>query len=423
MSSNSASASPPEPMPEIRVPALLTFLGLSAGIALGLLLAGTPMQASLNAIAEPVGKLWLNALQMTIVPLVSALLFTGIVQTVAAAEGGALARRAVGWIALFLVWGAVLAALLMPLLLDLFPVPPGAVAALSVSDGSAAGSVPGVAAFLGALIPANVLDAAAKSATLPLLVFIALFALGTTRLAPGQREILSRLFAALAGAMMVMIGWVLAVAPIGVFALGFGVAANSGMSAVAALGHYIALVAAMGALVVVSAYAAAVLFGGVRLGAYARALVPVQALAFSTQSSLACLPAMLVACRRLGLRETTAELVLPLAVALFRATGPAMNLAVAIYAARLTGTPLTPGVIAAGLAVSLVTTLGAVSLPGTLTFISSIAPIALAMGVPIGPLGLLIAVEMLPDIMRTIGNAMMDVTLVTVVDRRRQSGG
>jgi Na+/H+-dicarboxylate symporter len=192
------------------------------------------------------------------------------------------------------------------------------------------------------------------------------------------------------------------------------------MSAVAALGHYIALVTAMGALVLATGYVAAATVGRVRLGAFTRALLPVQALALSTQSSLACLPAMLAACRKLGLRESSAELVLPLAVALFRATGPAMNLAVAIYAARLTGTPLTATTLGAGFAVSLVTTLGAVSLPGTLSFVSSIAPIALAMGVPIAPLGLLVAVEMLPDLMRTLGNVTMDVALVCVADPERE---
>jgi len=60
---------------------------------------------------------------------------------------------------------------------------------------------------------------------------------------------------------------------------------------------------------------------------------------------------------------------------------------------------------------------GAVSLPGEVTFISSIAPIALALGVPIAPLALLVAVEMIPDIFRTIGNVTLDVALATVVDR------
>jgi len=71
----------------------------------------------------------------------------------------------------------------------------------------------------------------------------------------------------------------------------------------------------------------------------------------------------------------------------------------------------------AGLAVALVTTIGSVSLPGSISFVTSIGPIALAMGVPIGPLALLVAVEMLPDIMRTLANVTADVALASATDR------
>jgi len=65
---------------------------------------------------------------------------------------------------------------------------------------------------------------------------------------------------------------------------------------------------------------------------------------------------------------------------------------------------------------------GAVSLPGEITFISSIAPIAMALGVPIAPLALLVAVEMVPDIFRTLGNVTFDVALASVVDRGASDG-
>ena len=108
---------------------------------------------------------------------------------------------------------------------------------------------------------------------------------------------------------------------------------------------------------------------------------------------------------------------LPLAVALFRATGPVMNLGVAIYVAHLAGVQLTPQAIAAGVAVALLTTISSVSLPGAISFVTAIGPIAIAMGVPVEPLALLVAVEMLPDIMRTLGNVTMDVAVTATVDR------
>jgi Na+/H+-dicarboxylate symporter len=152
--------------------------------------------------------------------------------------------------------------------------------------------------------------------------------------------------------------------------------------------------------------------------AFTRAVGPAHAVAISTQSSLASLPAMLKGTERLGVPVSASGVVLPLAVAIFRATGPAMNLAVAIYVAHLTGTQLGPLQLAAGVALAATTTLGAVSLPGSISFITSIAPICFAMGVPIEPLVLLVAVETLPDIVRTTGNVSMDVAATATVARR-----
>ncbi|HNN56129.1 MAG TPA: cation:dicarboxylase symporter family transporter, partial [Novosphingobium sp.] len=230
------------------------------------------------------------------------------------------------------------------------------------------------------------------------------------------RRQLSLVFEGLAAAMMVIVGWVLMLAPIGVFGLAIALGAKSGPDAIGALAHYILVVVAAGTVVMLGGYVLAVWLGKQKLGAFARAMLPVHAVAISTQSSLACLPAMLAASRRLGVRESTSDFVLPLAVAIFRGTSPAMNLGVAIYAAYLTGTPLSVPALAAGVVVAFLVSLSSVSLPGTLSFIISVGPIAMAMGVPVTPLGLLVAVEMLPDLMRTLGNVTMDVAVTAAVD-------
>lgn len=403
-------------LPDIRVPAGLTFLGLAAGLSAGIALRGTLALDPLLAIAEPAGSLWLRALQLTILPLVAGLVYTGISQTLAAAGGGGMARRAVGLFVAVLLASGTMAALLVPALLAFAPIPPGAVAALS---GGAAdtGKVPGLAEILSAMMPANIFAAAADGAMLPVVVFMALFAVAATRIAAAPRRHLAVLFEGLAAAMMVVTGWVLALAPIGVFGLAVSLGAASGTEAIGALAHYIAVAVAAGAVVLAGGYVLAAAGGRLRLRDFARAMLPVQAMAVSTQSSLACLPAMLAACRRLGLREATADFVLPLAVAIFRATSPAMNMAVAIYAAHLAGITLSPAALAAGVLVAFLVSLSSVSLPGTLSFVVSVGPIALAMGVPVAPLALLVAVEMLPDIMRTLGNVTMDVAATAAVDR------
>jgi Na+/H+-dicarboxylate symporter len=123
----------------------------------------------------------------------------------------------------------------------------------------------------------------------------------------------------------------------------------------------------------------------------------------------------------IGVREQVADVTLPMSVALFRATGPAMNVAVAFYVASWLGYEPNLGAAIAATAVASVISYGAVSLPGEVSFISSIAPIAMALGVPIAPLALLVAVEMVPDIFRTLGNVTLDVAVTTVVDKSVES--
>ncbi len=383
------------------------------------ILAGTAAMEPVLAVAQPVGKLWLRALQMTIIPLVAALLVMGISQMLDTARAGQAARRTLGWIFGVLIFSGTASVIAMPMLLEVFPIPASAVGVLGAE---AVGDqiVPPIGDFIASLVAPNIIAAAAETAMLPLVIFFVLFAVAISRIAPGQREILLGFFHALGNAMLVIIGWVLWAAPVGVFALAIGVAAQSGGGAIAALGHYILTVSAMGGIVLIAAYVLAAAAGRQNPVKFSRSMIPAQAVALSTQSSLASLPAMLDSARRLGLRETTAEFVLPLAVAIFRATSPAMNLAVAIYVAYLTGVELTPQTLAVGIAVALVISVGSVSLPGSISFVVSIGPIALAMGVPIEALALLVAVEMLPDIMRTVANVTMNVAVTSAVD---QSGG
>lgn len=406
----------------VRIPAGWTLFGLIAGLSLGLVLAGTPAIEPVLAVAEPVGKLWLRALQMTIIPLVAALLVMGIAQMAAAARAGAVARRTLGWIFAVLALGGLASITLMPLLLEAFPVPAGAGGLLLTGEGERP-AVPTVSDFVASLVAPNVVAAAAETSMLPLTIFFALFAIAVVRLPAEQRETLLAFFRALGNVMLRIIGWVLWVAPVGVFALAIGVAAAGGGGAFTTLVHYIVTVAAMGGVVLVAGYVIAWVAGGVGPLRFARAMLPAQAVALSTQSSLASLPAMLASARRLGIRDSTADFVLPLAVAIFRSTSPAMNLAVAIYVAHLAGVELTATALAAGLAVALVISIGSVSLPGSISFVVSIGPIALAMGVPIEPLALLVAVEMLPDIMRTVANVTLDVAVTAAVDRADEDSG
>lgn len=409
-----------------RISPLAILIALVAGLGGGILLSNFA-PAAVEPVTDPldvIGTLWLRGLQMTIVPLVVSLLITGIVTAVAAARAGRIAGWSMGFFFAVLWAGAIMAAIVTPLLLQAFPIPADAASAMVASLGGIGevAEVPPFSEFIKQMVPTNPITAAANDAILPLLVFTAVFALAITRLPEQPRALLSSLFDAIGDAMLIVIGWVLVLAPIGVFALAFVVAARTGADAIGVFLHYILIVSSVGIIVWAAGYPIAVIGGKRRLMDFVRAVLPAQAVAISTQSSLASLPAMLRGAKMLNVRETTADVTLPLAVALFRSTGPAMNLAVVIYVAWLTGVELTPGTLAIGVAVAATTTLGAVSLPGSISFISSCGPIALAMGVPLEPLALLIAVEQLPDIIRTLGNVTNDTAAVATVDARAGGG-
>lgn len=391
---------------------------LIIGMLLGLgMVEFWPRAAQLTLpIIEPVGILWLNALKMTIVPLVVALLITGITAAADAARAGKLAAISVAIFVLCIILSGVMSLIVTPFLLASFPLSAGVADALRSGLGGTmnTGPSPSFADFLLALIPTNPIAAAAETSILPLIVFTTAFAFAITRLAPQQRETLSSFFRAIGDAMLVVIHWVLALAPIGVFTLGYALAIKAGAAAFGGLIHYVLIISAIGFCCVIMAFALAIFVGRISPALFFRAITPTLAVAISTQSSLASLPAMLNAAEEVGVSRRKADIALPLAVALFRFTSTAMNLAVVVYVAWLFGIELSIWTMAAGLAVAIAAALSAVSLPGSISFVTSIAPIATSMGVPVAPLGLLVAVETFPDIFRTLGNVVADVAVAKI---------
>ena len=392
--------------------------GLFAGIALAALAPAVVPGAT--AFAEPIGTAWLHALQMTIVPLVVALLVTGVAATAEAARAGRLAARAIALYVTLLAVSAGIAALLTPLILSIVPLPVASADALrrALSTAEAVPPVAPLGEFFAGIVPTNIVKAAADNSFLSIIIFTLIFAFAIARIGADERALLTRFFTALRDAMLVVIDWVLWIAPVGVFALALVVGARAGTGAFGALVHYILVVSGVGVAVTLIAYPLALLGARLRLMDFARAALPAQAVAISTQSSLASLPAMVEGSRTLGVPVATAGVTLPLAVAIFRATGPAMNLAVAIYVATWFGVPLSPATLAIGVVVATLTSLGSVSLPGTVSYVSAIAPIAGTIGAPLAPLGLLVAVETIPDIVRTVGNVTMDIATTAFLSRR-----
>lgn len=398
---------------------------LVAGVAVGALAQGTHAAWLTGAlgVVESLGQVWLNALRMTVIPLIFSLLVTGIVSIADAAATGRIAVRALTVFAVLLVGATVYAILAALGLLAVWPIDPDSgralLAGVSADTAAAAGEAAhtdGLRAFLASLAPSNVIKAAADDGVLAVVVFAVAFGFAATRIRTDLRRPLAGFFEAVAEAMVVIVHWVLLAAPLGVFALALGVGLRAGLGVAGTLAHYVAILCLSQIGLILILYVVALVWGRVSLGRFARAVAPAQVVAVSTQSSLASLPVMIERARDgLGVPQATGGLVLPLAVAVFRVTSPVANLGVCLYVAQLYGVDLSLGVLIAGGLTALAVSVASVGLPGQVSFFASIGPICLAMGLPLGALPLLLAVEVIPDIFRTVGNVTADLVATRIV--------
>ena len=395
-------------------------IGLALGVLVGSLstLAGDDFAARLTGIVSPVGTLWLNALRMTVVPLVVSLVIVGVADATSVASAGRITALALGLFVVLTTLVAIATALVAPAAYELWPGGPVDPGALSRTDQGPVPEIPGFGDQVANLLPSNAIAAAAAGAMVPLVLSALIVGFALTRLSGEQRTPQIALLRAVADTMLVIVGWVLRLAPLGVFALILPVAVRTGSDLIGAAGWYVVIQSCLKVAVLLAMYPVAVGLGGVALADFARAAAPAQGVGFGTQSSLATLPVMLdAATQRLAVPSRIAGVVLPLAVSLFRVTSPANTLGAACFVAWLYAIDLSFVQLASGALVAIVIALGSVSLPGQVTFAASNIPVLLAMGLPLEPVALLLALDPIPDAFRTAGNITGDLAVTTVVAR------
>jgi proton glutamate symport protein len=278
-------------------------------------------------------------------------------------------------------------------------------------------------ALLGLVSP-NLAAAAAEGAIPPLAIFALLFGVAAARLPAERTQTILDALAQAAEIVLVIVGWVLALAPIGVAALGFALGARLGLGAGSALASYVGTQIAVTLVLGIAMYALAAFGARVGVGSFARAALEPQAVAASTQSSLAALPAMLAAAGRLTRSPEAASApaaVLPLAVALFRLAAPASIVIVTLATAHLHGTHLAPATLVTVVGLSILGTLIIAGLPNQTTFFAAYAPALLAAHLPIDLLPLFLAVDVIPDIFYTVTNVTADLSVAATAARTERS--
>jgi Na+/H+-dicarboxylate symporter len=393
---------------------------LTAGILVGAWAHGStsPFAAQLLAVMTPVGAVWVDALRMTILPLVVAQLITA----VASARGRAVGRLGLlsvgAFVALLCLAGLFTTAAAPPLIQYVAP-SPGVLDGLQPSQ--PAGPVreaPGSAAeWLDGLVPTNVLQAAADDDLLPVIVFTVLFGLALTQVRPEGRHAVLALCRGVAEAMLVLVGWIMFAAPIGVFALALRLASGSGLQTARVLVSFVIVVCALLTLFTILLYPIAVFIGRVPLARFARAVMPAQIVAVSTRSSLASLPTLLEGAeRRLRLRTGVSGFVLPLAVSTFKINRTISSPAKLLFLAYLYNIDLSPVQIGSFLIAVLILSFSTVGVPNGGSSFKTL-PFYVAAGIPVEGAVILETVEDIPDIFKTVANVTGNMTAAAVVGR------
>lgn len=413
-----------------RIPAALgvwSMVGLAAGLALGVLgnLGWFPWAAPLSELVRPLGDLWVNALQMAVIPLVMAQLLAAIGGADAGRIGG-LGGRALLLFVFMLVVVGIFTLLATPPLLAPLQVPPDAVAslqarvtlpeaALRAAEGAA---TPSFGEWLPGLIPANPFAAAAQGDILPLVVFTVLMALAVTRLPDHQRELLGDLFRAGAAATMQLVTWILWGTPVAIFAIILGLAVDTGFGAAGVLGAYIVLLSLLLVVVTGLLYPFAALAGRVPMRAFARAVAPGQLVAVSTQSSLASLPALIEGAEEhLRLPRTSTGFVLPLAASTFKLNQAVSSVFKFLLLAHVFGIPLGVGQMASFLLLVILLSFATLGLPRGGGGGFKTLPAYIAVGIPVEGVVVIEAVKTIPDIFNTLLNSTAYMTVATVLSR------
>ena len=406
-------------------PTTRVLASLIAGLLVGALISASGNAGLLSAVGwiQPVGELWVNAIRMTVVPLIVAMIIGGVASVTDLRIVGRLGARTTATFLGMLFGTATLALLAAPPLFAFIDIDPRAIASVRIGNPASPDTIqqlPSLGQWLTGLIPINPIRAAADGAMLPLVVFSILFAAALMRGSHQTKRIMLDFFRALGEAMMILVRWVILAAPIGVFALAVGLATRLGGAAVGALGFYVLVISGLFVGATILLYPLAVIAGDVSLRSYAKAIFPAQAVALSTRSSLASLPALIeVSERRLQLPSAVGGFVLPLAVSTFKVATPITYLCGALFLSRLYGVPLSGTQMVTIAALAILISFSSPGIPSASLVL--IVPVLVSVGLPAEGLGILLAVDVLPDATKTVLNVTADIVAATVVARR--SGG
>ena len=398
-------------------------IALVAALVIGVAIAASGNATLLHLVdaVVPIGTLWINAIRMTVIPLVFTLLITGVASASDMSAIGRIGGRTILVCFFLLIGVAIVSLVVAPLVFGLLPPnlsrPPLPAGAKEAVEQIATSGTPTFSEWLVTLAPPNPVAAAANGAIVPFIIFTLLLGLAIARSPDPARDRLVGFFAAFRDAMLTLVRWVIAVAPIGVFALLLPLAAKSGASLVGGVGFYIVVYSVAQLLASVVLYPVVALFGRVPIKRFAQAVMPSQLIAFSSSSSIAALPALVEGAERdLGISDRVAGFVVPITVSMFKIAAPLSWTVGALFIAWFYGITLHIQQLALLAFAGVFLTFAAPGVPRGAFLL--LTPLFLAVNLPAEGIGILIAVDTIPDLFSTTFNVTGNLAAAALVAAR-----
>jgi proton glutamate symport protein len=393
-----------------RMPSVTTqiFIGLLAGIVVGYL------WPSFGVAIKPLADAFLRMIKMLIAPLLFATLVVGIAGTGDMKSMGRIGLKAI----LYFEAATTVALFLGLLLVNVFK--PGAGVEMTIGGGDTA-ALAALAQneqhawdiFLH-LVPTSVVDSMARGDILQLVVFSTFF--GVALAAVGAKgEPVLKLLDSLAQVMFKFTGYVMAFAPVGVFAAIASVVGGKGLGILFTLGKLVALMYIGLAILLVVVVVATAYVIRVPVGAFWKAAREPFLIAFTTASSEAALPASLENMEAFGVPKSIVGFVLPTGYS-FNLTGTTMYLSLcSVFVAQLAGVPMTIGNQLVMMLTLMLTSKGVAGVPRAALVV--LTATLTQFGLPLEGAAILLGIDQIMDMGRTAMNVIGNCIATVVVAR------
>ena len=389
--------------------------GLLFGLLFGLIAAATGNRWLL-AIAEasaPFGSLFMNAIRMVVIPLIVVVIFTAIARL-----GNPRKLGRIGGLAIAYYWMTLLPAIAIGMATMQFGLRFASKIEMPPAEATAVPELQGIVDFLISLVPANPFAAASAGQILPVIVFTALLAAATGTLAEERRERLLNIADDVSEALIRLVWWILYTAPIGVFGLTAPVTAQLGWGLLQSLAVFVVTVFVGLVLFLALVTLPLVWFmAGISPLRYLRGTVGAMSVAASTTSTVTAIPVTLEeTTRNLRVSPTIADLLVPLGASMHRPGSALFQGASIVFLAWLYQVPIPLAAVGAALLATFLVSLTVAPVPSS--GVVTMAPALDAIGVPVAGLAILLGIDRIPDMMRSIVNQLGQISAAVLIDSR-----